>query len=730
MIETLLPQLLESARRRNHRCPLLLEGAPQACREMAARALNALGPERVAWIGGQAPEGVEALPAEQAGRLLGREFGCVVFDLFSGCDPDALGAVAGTVRGGGVFLLLAPPLARLAEFDDPQRGRLCAHPFGPDVVAGRFLRRLARVLRHAPGVVRLVLDGEEAPQIEGLGAWSEAVPAGESDWRREQEAAVEALLKVAEGRRRRPLVLVSDRGRGKSAALGIAAARLLERGARQVVVTAPSLATVETLFHHAALELPEAVAGRGSLHDGEGAIEFVAPDELVAHPREADLVLVDEAAAIPAPMLERLLQRHARIAFATTEHGYEGTGRGFAIRFQRRLDALTPGWRRLVLQAPVRWAAGDPLERLLFDALLLDAEAAPAEEVARATVEACQVEPLDRDCLEADETLLRQFFGLLVQAHYRTRPFDLRLLLDAPATELFAVRHRGQVVGALAVVLEGGFDAAMAAAVHEQRRRPRGNLLPQTLSAHLGLEQAPLLRFGRVMRIAIHPAVQGRGLGTRLLEEAERMLAGRIDCFGASFGAEPELLDFWRGRGFVPVRIGLTRDQASATHSVVVLRGVTEEGEALVEQARSRFLRNFFHLLGEPLRELDPALVVALARGEGYEPPPLDAQEWADLAAFGFGQRGYESLSHALWALVRAALADPALDQVLDAPRRDALIVRVLQRRGWVESAAALGLSGRAALLSVLRDATRLLLACHAEEWVLVEAQRYMEGEG
>jgi tRNA(Met) cytidine acetyltransferase len=58
------------------------------------------------------------------------------------------------------------------------------------------------------------------------------------------------VLALARGRAHRPLVLIAHRGRGKSAALGIAAARLARDGLRRILVTAPRSGACESLFRH------------------------------------------------------------------------------------------------------------------------------------------------------------------------------------------------------------------------------------------------------------------------------------------------------------------------------------------------------------------------------------------------------------------------------------------------------------------------------------------------
>jgi tRNA(Met) cytidine acetyltransferase len=640
------------------------------------------------WLG-EPPTGVPGGAAREAHKWLGRELDLLVIDAWAGFDVEAFGAASGALRGGGLLLLLTPALAEWPHYADPEYARIAVHPFTPAEVSGRFLARFVHLLRsHA---VRVLREGDALP------AWQARPTLHPSDWCSvDQQAALTAITQMAQAPMPVPLVLTSDRGRGKSAVLGMAAAQLLRDGMQRIVVTAPRLAAAETLFEHAARNTERRA------DDGAG-IRFVAPDELLHTLPGADLLLVDEAAAIPAPLLERLLAHYPRSVFATTLHGYEGTGRGFAVRFQRVLNERVPGWRSVRMTEPIRWPENDPLEQFAFDALLLDAQAADDARVRDATVAACRIERIERDVLLADDALLRQLFGLLVLAHYRTSPLDLRHLLDGPNVSVWLMRWQGQVVATALTVREGGFDEALAAAIYRGERRPRGHLIPQSLALHSGFAEAPQLSGERIMRIAVHPAAQQRGLGTRLVQAiVEQAQGDGLDFVGSSFGATAELLTFWQRAAFVPVRLGLTREASSGTHSVIVLRPLSAAGGHLSAAVRERFLAHLPALLADGMEEVDADVAATLLQGaHADDSAELSAQDWRDVDSFAQGWRGYEVCQVAVRKLVQARINGAELDV-----KQQALLQRkVLQSEPWASVIAVLGYSGRAQALAALREA-------------------------
>ena len=102
---------------------------------------------------------------------------------------------------------------------------------------------------------------------------------------------------------------------------------------------------------------------------------YVRPAELAYSNTNYDIIAVDEAAQIPVPILQKLIHVHPRahFIFTSTVRGYEGTGRGFSLRFLEWLERRSAPVSHLTLTTPIRWRDGDVLEQFVFQSLLLDA---------------------------------------------------------------------------------------------------------------------------------------------------------------------------------------------------------------------------------------------------------------------------------------------------------------------------------------------------------------------
>lgn len=567
-------------------------------------------------------------------RVLGTTLDFAVLDARAGFNPNAFGQLCGTIRGGGALLLLTPPAEQWPDYPDPEYASLCVEPYQPADLRGGFLHHLCTGLEHSDLLLRWGENTRVWPRLPPVQTEAETVkgPCLSAD----QAEAVDRILALT-GQRRAALVLTADRGRGKSAALGIAAASLLREG-KKVTLTAPSRVAAGAALERVQALLPEAAV----------RLRFARPDELLHQPGEMDLLLIDEAAAIPTPVLIRLLELCPRTVFATTLHGYEGNGQGFALRFRRQLEQQRPRTLEYRLEAPIRWAGPDPLEQLSNRILLLDLETEPPPEP---TGELC-LESLDRKRLLGDPGLLRRLFGLLTLAHYRTTPGDLRILLDSPNLEVHALMQGDVPLACALVAAEGPLPEALAEAVWEGRRRPRGHLLPQTLIAQEGwLEVAPW-RAWRIMRIAVHPALQRRGLGGRLLAELEaRARRAGTDYLGASFAASESLLQFWYRCGYAPVRLGEQRDPVAGTHALLVVRPLSLPVQRWLPGARYRYGQSLLKRLPGGLQDLEPERL-ALLLADLWQPEAADADTRQRLEGFARAQRTLESsLLPLIWLL-------------------------------------------------------------------------------
>ena len=89
-------------------------------------------------------------------------------------------------------------------------------------------------------------------------------------------------------------------------------------------------------------------------------LSYIAPDILLNEKPDCDLLFVDEAAAIPVPMLLQILKSYPRIVFASTMVGYEGNGRGYTLRFLHYLRSQFKSLKTITLDEPIRFANMTP----------------------------------------------------------------------------------------------------------------------------------------------------------------------------------------------------------------------------------------------------------------------------------------------------------------------------------------------------------------------------------
>ncbi|MGM0592099.1 MAG: tRNA(Met) cytidine acetyltransferase TmcA [Halobacteriota archaeon] len=781
-LDALAHDLRTAAVRANQRRLLVLSGGREAGLAAATAALKAAGVSDEATTvvtalddsaiheatndGDGEGARFERCPPANADHLLGATRTAVVLDAHGDFSPNTLGRVVGSVDGGGLLVLLTPPLSTWPDRRDAFDERLAVPPFSVDDVTGRFRTRLVETLRTHPGVAVVNVGTDDGDTDEGVGAAdSEAdridyrierdgVVGGEppaldrTPWvpsgREFPRAAYEASLTGDQSRTLRALeslsrpgrvvVVEADRGRGKSSAAGLAAGCLAADGC-DVLVTAPSYRSANEVFVRAkamlsamdCLDAYDETAHRITATTDattDGVVRFAPPAEAATLPDDPDVVLVDEAAALPVRLLACLSEAPSA-GFFTTIHGYEGAGRGFSVRFRDHLRQSERDVTVVEMDEPIRYARGDPVEAWAFRALLLDARPAVAPLVEDATSGTTTYRSISPNELLADEHLLREVFGLLVLAHYRTEPDDLARLLDAPNLTLRALTHDGHVVSVALLAREGGLSETTRRDMYDGGRI-RGNMLPDVMTSQLRDEAAGEPVGYRVMRIATHHAVRSRGLGSRLLTAVREEVSEEVDWLGVGYGATPELLSFWADNDYGTVHLSTTRNETSGEYSALMLLPLSATGRALCDRHAEWFTERIGSVLADALCDLEPDVARAALRATPASVAPgLSARQWRVVADAAYGPGLYTADPSGFRRLAVVALVDDAVD--LPARAERLLVRKVLQCHPWDDVGEELDFVSTRMCMRTLGDAYKPLVDRYGDEVALEERDRYVE---
>ena len=547
------------------------------------------------WIGDVSPHFASQsyFPFSKTKNLLGSEFPAIIYDARQGIHLDALAMAAGTLQDGGQLLLLLNHWADLANQPDSDSLRWSGEKHA--INTPHFIAFLQDKIGKYGFPVYQNTSLNLAPSMPQKDRSTHCQPTLEQARLLQQMAEAEEAI----------LIVTAKRGRGKSALAGLFAKQQVAQN-QPVILTAPNKSAINIFNEFARVD-----------------ITFMSPDELSQNLSDAPQqfanhwLFVDEAAMIPLDILFRLTKAFKRVVLTTTIHSYEGTGRGFLLKFIAKTDRTL---RHVELFTPLRWQADDKLEAFIDDLLLCDCEdrlpQPPYDSVLAEQIQISHCERIPHDQIES-------VYGLLTLAHYRTSPLDLRRLLDAPQQQFYLAHARDSLLGCVWAVPEGGLtDKTLIRQIRRGERRPRGNLVAQMLCFQAGLEEACELCSLRISRIAVQPNWQQHELGQRLIARMKQQ--SEVDFLSVSFGYTPELLAFWQKCGFILVHFSESKEASSGCYSVVALCPLSKEGRLFVQRAEKQFQRNL------PL-SLHP-LATQFARTEIDW--TLDSSDWQSLTDF------------------------------------------------------------------------------------------------
>lgn len=544
-------------------------------------------------------------------KVLGNTFGMAVLQDFEALTPNLLARTIETVEGGGIIVLLLSNLESLTQLytmsmDVHARFRTESH----DKVVPRFNERfilslgacqtcaimddelnILPISSHVRNIAPVTSDAFalEHPDLTDLkDSLKDTEPAGPlvSQCRTlDQAKAVITFLDAASEKTLRSTVaLTAARGRGKSAAMGIAIAGAVAMGYSNIFVTSPSPENLKTFFEfilkgfdklgykeHLDYDLVESsnpafgksIVRINVTRNHRQTIQYILPQHY-ERAATAELLVIDEAAAIPLPTVKALLGPYL-VFLCSTINGYEGTGRALSIKLIGNLrkeasitqnggrhgkinnnnSVKTGGGGRLLrevqLTEPCRYAQGDRIESWLNQLLCLDAaDALPPLINTIPPPSACELFEVSRDTLfsahKASEQFLKRMMALYVSSHYKNTPDDLQLMSDAPAHRLYVLlapvdeksNALPEILCVLQVALEGAISKASAKASLAAGHAPSGDLIPWTISGQFQDDAFPGLTGARIVRIAVHPDLPRQGYGSRALELLHEFYEGKL----------------------------------------------------------------------------------------------------------------------------------------------------------------------------------------------------------
>ncbi|XP_010911901.1 RNA cytidine acetyltransferase 1 isoform X1 [Elaeis guineensis] len=541
-------------------------------------------------------------------RILGNTFGMCILQDFEALTPNLLARTMETVEGGGLIILLLRSLSSLTSLytmvmDVHERFRTESHSHAAARFNERFLLSIGSCkacvvmddeLNILPisSHIRSIQSVSVMEDTEGLSERERELKAlkeqfhddfpvgpliGKCCTMDQGKAVITFLDAILDKALRSTVALIAARGRGKSAALGLAVAGAVAAGYSNIFVTAPSPENLKTLFEFVckginALEykehlhydvvksadpdLKKATVQINVYKQHRQTIKYLKPHD---HGKlsQVELLVIDEAAAIPLPIVKSLLGPYL-VFLSSTVNGYEGTGRSLSLKLLQQLESQSQMptqnvegshsgksrfFKKIELNESIRYASGDPIESWLNGLLCLDVASYIPNITRLPHPSECDLYYVNRDTLfsyhKESETFLQRMMALYVASHYKNSPNDLQLMADAPSHHLFVLlgpvdESKNQLPDILCVIqvcLEGQISRKSAIKSLSEGHQPFGDQIPWKFCEQFQDNVFPTLSGARIVRIAVHPSALRLGYGSTAVELLTRYYEGQLTAF-------------------------------------------------------------------------------------------------------------------------------------------------------------------------------------------------------
>jgi len=398
-------------------------------------------------------------------------------------------------------------------------------------------------------------------------------------------------------------------------------------------------------------------------------ISFVFPHEIKEKKNQIELLIIEEAAAIPEEDFKTLLGPY-NIFISSTNSGYEGSGRTLCVKMLNNIKEFhyissasnsetTRTLKEIILEEPIRYSECDPVEKWINKLLCLDPLKNPVFLSGCPDPKICKIFLVDRNALfsghKVSRCLIQKIFNIFAFSHYKNSPDDLQLLCDAPSHRIlimvppfnFSIGFLPDILCALHISYEGQISRSFVQRNLLKNRYVSGDLIPWVVSKYNLDSSFAELSGIRIIRIATHPDIKNMGYGSKTLSLLQKILKERnlkrekkkkietkrellthwdispilvnmeerknftLDYIGVSFCLTLPLFCFWRKNGFSIVFLQGDSKKFSTEKVCIMInpRCIKKQKPLWFKNYRKEFFRKFTNLLGNEFKSIPTPIV-------------------------------------------------------------------------------------------------------------------------